>query len=569
MELAHIPFEALKVSPQNMRHSRKKPDISDILPSIRARGIQQPLLVRKNGKGYEIVAGRRRYFSLRTLAKGGEKIGPVPCAVMEAGDDAAAIEASLIENIARLVPDEMTRHETFSKLMEAGRSVEDIAATFGVSELMVRRALALGNLLPAIRDTYRAGRIDAATLRHLTLASAEKQQEWLTLFEDDEAYTPTGRSLKAWLFGGDISTKVALFDLESYPGRIVRDLFVDEGVFEDVSAFWAAQDAAIARARDTYLEGGWAEVEIMERGSFFSAWEHVKAAREDGGRVYIEVRESGEVSFHEGYLTMREHRARERAEARMGGAGTPSSDRPELTKAAQNYIALHRHGAVRTSLMTAPKVALRGMLAHAIAGSSLWHTEAEPQRADRNATAASLESSKAQADFEAERKAVLKLIGLATHSHTLVRASANEGRLVALFDRLMDLSDAKVMRILTFLMAETLSSGTAIVERLGLALKVDMKDWWQPDDAFFDLLRDKAALNAMVRDVGGREVADANVSATTRVQKTIIRDHLSGTGRKKVEDWLPAYMAFPFRAYTPRGGGSLSDTETVLKEAHL
>ncbi len=43
MQLQHIPLDQLKISPLNMRHGRKNPDISDILPSIRARGIQQLL----------------------------------------------------------------------------------------------------------------------------------------------------------------------------------------------------------------------------------------------------------------------------------------------------------------------------------------------------------------------------------------------------------------------------------------------------------------------------------------------------------------------------------------------
>ena len=165
-----------------MRHARKVPDVSDILPSIRARGVQQPLLVRKNGKGYEIVAGRRRFFSLKQIAKEGGEPVPVPCAVMKDGDDAAALEASLIENTARLDPDEVARWETFSRLVREGRAVEDIAATFGVTEIMVRRALALGDLLPGIRQAYRNEEIDAQTVRHLTLASEAQQTEWLKLY---------------------------------------------------------------------------------------------------------------------------------------------------------------------------------------------------------------------------------------------------------------------------------------------------------------------------------------------------------------------------------------------------
>ena len=134
---------------------------------------------------------------------------------MEDGDDAAALEASLIENTARLDPDEVTRWETFSRLVKEGRTVKDIASTFGVTELVVRRALALGDLLPGIRQAYRNEEIDAQTVRYLTLASEAQQTEWLKLYQDPEQRTPSGWRLKQWLFGGEISTEAALFPLEN------------------------------------------------------------------------------------------------------------------------------------------------------------------------------------------------------------------------------------------------------------------------------------------------------------------------------------------------------------------
>jgi ParB family chromosome partitioning protein len=84
MDLQHIPLSNLKIATVNVRHSRKPPDVSDILPSIRARGVLQPLLVRPNGKGYEIVAGRRRYFAASKVAEE-QGVSPdevlLPCAV--------------------------------------------------------------------------------------------------------------------------------------------------------------------------------------------------------------------------------------------------------------------------------------------------------------------------------------------------------------------------------------------------------------------------------------------------------------------------------------------------------
>jgi ParB-like nuclease domain len=65
MQLTSIALDHLSISPVNMRHANRPPDISDILPSVKARGVLVPLLVRPNGKPdhFEIVAGRRRYYA--------------------------------------------------------------------------------------------------------------------------------------------------------------------------------------------------------------------------------------------------------------------------------------------------------------------------------------------------------------------------------------------------------------------------------------------------------------------------------------------------------------------------
>ena len=104
MKLQHIDITDLKISPLNVRkHGEKKGD--DLVPSIKALGLLQPLLVRKNCEGFEIVAGQRRFHACQSIAEDGG-IEPLPCMVMDEGDDAKAIEASLAENIARLPMDE-------------------------------------------------------------------------------------------------------------------------------------------------------------------------------------------------------------------------------------------------------------------------------------------------------------------------------------------------------------------------------------------------------------------------------------------------------------------------------
>ncbi|SFM50085.1 chromosome partitioning protein, ParB family [Bradyrhizobium sp. Rc3b] len=155
MELRNIALSNLRIANVNVRHSRKVPDISDILPSVRARGVLQPLLVRPRDNVFEIVAGRRRYFAASKVAE--ERGMPtedvlLPCAVTESGSDADALEASLIENVARAPMDELQEYEAFAKLLKQGKTVADIAQTFGQTERYIKQRLALAGLNGAIKE---------------------------------------------------------------------------------------------------------------------------------------------------------------------------------------------------------------------------------------------------------------------------------------------------------------------------------------------------------------------------------------------------------------------------------
>lgn len=573
MQLTHIDIGKLSVSALNMRHGKKAPDTSDILPSICTRGVLVPLLVRPNGEpdNFEIVAGRRRYFAAKTVADEQGEIAPLPCAVMEPGDDAAALEASLIENIARLDPDEMSQYETFVRLTKEGRSVADIAATFGITERMVNQRLALGNLLPKIRDAYRNEEIDAETIRHLTLASKAQQKEWLALFTDPEANAPRGFQLKQWLFGGQsVSTKVALFPVADYPGQIVGDLFGEDSYFADADLFWQKQNEAIAAKRDAMIEAGWSEVVILEFGQHFQSWEHEKTPKKKGGKVFVTVSHRGEVEIHEGYLSRKELRRRAKSKPADDGdaAAEPiKSTRPAMTKSMQNYLELHRQAVVRLALLANPGTALRLIVAHAVAASGHWQVKGDPQQARSEEIAKSIAASPAQQAFTAEKTAVLNLLALPEDGDAIAWTNGDAYRTSLVFARLLALADDEVLRVAAYVMAETLAAGSAVVEALGVHLKLEPRGHWQPDEAFFDLIREKTTVNAMLAEVAGKPVADSNLAERAKTQKRIIRDCLDGTnGRVRVELWLPGWMEFPFRAY---GDGACAITDACNSVAGL
>jgi ParB family chromosome partitioning protein len=565
MELKHIDIAHLSVSAANMRARGKAPDLGNILPSVRARGVLVPLIVRPTGSpdSYEIVAGKRRYHAALTVAQECGEAEALPCAIIEAGDDAAALEASLIENVARLDPDEVTRWESFTRLVREGRTPEDIALTFGLTELQVKRTLALGNLLPRIRHLYRKGDIDAATIRHLTLLSKARQREWLELLDDPEACCPTGMRLKAWAFGGaSIPVSAALFDLDSYSGSIVSDLFGEDRYFADAQMFWTAQEAAIAERADAYREAGWQDVVILPTGEPFHSWDHERTPKRRGGKVFVAVGSRGDVTFHEGYLTIREARKQAVAET-----ADEKPLRPEIGPAIRNYVDLHRHAAVRAAVAATPSLALRLMVAHAITGSSLWRVSVDPQRAVNEQIAESIETSASEAAFDMRRRAVLALLGFDPDAPTVTGGYEGDHGVAGLLVRLASLSDEAVQEVLAIVMAETLEAGSALVDLLGIHLNIDMRETWTCDDALLDQLRDREVLDSILTEVAGEEASAANRDATDKIKRQIIRDCLTGAnGRAKVEGWVPRWMAFPPAAYTQRGGVPMVERSALVAD---
>ncbi len=444
MQLTTISLDHLSISPVNMRHGHRPPDISDILPSIKARGVLVPLLVRQNGKPdhFEIVAGRRRYFAAtQALADvhetdaspggGNAHHGSIidftslPCAILDANDDAAALEASLIENIARLSPSEIEQYETFARLTKEGRSVAQIALTFGITEQQVHQRLALGNLNPRIRKLYTRDEIDNHTLQLLTLATKSQQAAWLKLADNPDDYAPEGAALKKWLFGGaPIPTQNALFRREAYTGHIITDLFGTDEYFADSDLFWSLQDAIIDERAKALRTAGWQSVQVLERGERFQTWQHVRVAKNKGGRAYISVGHDGTVEERLGYLTEREIRQ----QARSGDTEKSPTPKAELSAPLANYVALHRHAAIRLEVANNPRLALRMAVASLLCGESRMtgvgglYCSADPQKALNDDITASVQQSHAVAAFRTRRRRPIASRNIARRdSHRSIR----------------------------------------------------------------------------------------------------------------------------------------------------
>lgn len=230
-----------------------------------------------------------------------------------------------------------------------------------------------------------------------------------------------------------------------------------------------------------------------------------------------------------------------------------------MTQAMENYLELHRHGVVRLALLRDPNVALRLMVAHALAPTGNWSASPDPLRARSTEIDANIRKSAAFIAFEAEYAAVVALLDLPKEHET-----------VDVFARLLALSDGEVLRIASFAIALTLAVGDTAVEAAGLCLNATAAELWQPDDLFFELIRDRTTVNAMLAEVAGKSVTKSNKDEKVKAQKAILRDCLSGeNGRTKVEGWLPGWMQFPFKPYGKGASRLAAAAKNAAKTLHL
>ena len=279
-----IPLDRLERSPANVRRTEAgKSAFAELKASIAAHGLLENLVARSIGPGedggehYAVIAGARRLAALNDLATEGvlETDHPVPCRVIGNGaiDGAIDSELSLAENVIRVAMHPADQVQAFGTLADAGASVADIAARFGVSERTVEQRLRLGNAAPEILDAYREGAIDLETLKAFAVTVDRTRQ--LSVWErvSEQGYRPAAWQVKRMLTedrvpaASAIATFVGVEAYEGAGGIVDRDLFADKdewGIwFEDADLLGKlATDRLQTAADELATRWKWAEARI-------------------------------------------------------------------------------------------------------------------------------------------------------------------------------------------------------------------------------------------------------------------------------------------------------------------
>ncbi|MGV7191298.1 chromosome partitioning protein ParB [Xanthomonas axonopodis] len=266
-----VPLSRL-VSRTTGRNVRKTPRMSipELAASIQRVGLLQNLIViaAADGEHYEVVAGGRRLAALKLLAKKHRisKEWEVPCLLVANG---TARTASLTENVQREAMHPADQFEAFAALVAEGRPIEDIAADFSVTPLVVQRRLKLANVSPRLLADYRAEAVSLDQLMALAITDDHAAQE--AAFYDAPTWQRQPSALRDRLTEREIDAYrhplvrfVGLDTYEAAGGGIRRDLFAegDAGVYLTDAALLErlAQDKLAGIAAGVKAEG-WAWVD--------------------------------------------------------------------------------------------------------------------------------------------------------------------------------------------------------------------------------------------------------------------------------------------------------------------
>ncbi len=160
--LLALPIEAIERNPAQPRKRFEEAKLEELAASIREHGIVEPILVRREGGKYRILAGERRW---RAAQRAGLK--EIPAVVREA-TEREAFELALVENLQREDLNAIEEAEAYEVLVEDhGLTQEAVAKRVGKERSTVANALRLLRLPEDVRDLVRGGTLDMGHARAL------------------------------------------------------------------------------------------------------------------------------------------------------------------------------------------------------------------------------------------------------------------------------------------------------------------------------------------------------------------------------------------------------------------
>lgn len=164
-----LPISEVKPNKGQPRKTFRPEELAELTDSIKQNGILQPLLVRKKGSGYEIVAGERRYQAAKAAG-----LSEVPVVIREISDD-EVFKLALIENLQRSDLSPLEEAQGYRQLIkEKGLTQEELAKILSKSRSAITNTLRLLDLPEEVQGLVEEGKLTAGHARAILAVPSEE-----------------------------------------------------------------------------------------------------------------------------------------------------------------------------------------------------------------------------------------------------------------------------------------------------------------------------------------------------------------------------------------------------------
>lgn len=197
-----LKIDQIKPNPGQPRKNFDETALNELAESIKNNGILQPLLVRKKGKTYEIVAGERRYQAAKIAG-----LEEVPVVIREISDQ-EVFQLALIENLQRSDLTPIEEAQGYKQLIEQnGLTQEQLGKVLSKSRSAITNTLRLLDLPNEVQDLIANGKITAGHARAILAVSNEEGRIILAQKVIDEGLSVRQTETLAPLFSDMKETK--------------------------------------------------------------------------------------------------------------------------------------------------------------------------------------------------------------------------------------------------------------------------------------------------------------------------------------------------------------------------